>query len=177
MKRLTFLLFLTASLFSCEPLSKQNPDDGTTSAYVPVYSTLSEIQKIQIEEPQATKQAGKIYAYQHYVFQNDLDGGIHIINMQDREHPEKIAYLKLPMSTEIAIKGHYLYTNNYKDLLVFDISDAAKPLLKQRVKDVFPGLNQNYPPFSGTYFQCPDPEKGIVVKWEKKSIPTPKCRR
>jgi len=81
------------------------------------------------------------------------------------------------MATEIAIKSGHLYTNNVNDLVVFSLSNPAEPLLENRVKDAFPVIEQEYPPFNNTYFECPDPAKGIVVGWEQKELTNPQCRR
>jgi hypothetical protein len=170
-------LFLTASLllFSC--VQEHVEPSGNIDAYIPVYSTLSEIHKISLEQKEPTLNAGKIYAFRNYIFQNDLFSGIHIIDNSDRANPVKVAFLKLPLNTDIAIRGDYLYANNYVDLVVFDVSDPAHIQLVKRVADVFPATDQNYPPFKNVYFLCPDKSKGIVVRWEIKNISIPNCRR
>lgn len=169
---LSLLLFL----FSCTP-ENNKPIQGTMDAYVPVYASAADVTQISVEAPRNIAQAGKIYAYGNYVLQNDLNTGIHIIDNTNRTSPQKVSFLKLPLSTEIAVKSNYLYANNYKDLVVFDITNPAKPQFVKRVSDVFPLVNQKYPPFLNVYFECPDESKGIVVRWELKRINTPKCRR
>lgn len=172
-----FILVLSASLFlySCDP--GKNDLTGTVDAYVPVYGSLSEINQISVEPHKPTLQAGKIYAYGNYIFQNDLYSGIHIIDNTDHKNPVKIAFLKIPLSTEIAVKGNYLYTNNYIDLVVFDITNPANPQLVKRVNNVFPPTTQKFPDVSNVYFQCPDNSKGIVIRWELQNIMIPNCRR
>lgn len=176
MRKNIMLLSLLFMLFS-----SCNPDRGfflqPRDTYVPVYASAESVSQIEVEDKKPTIEAGKIYVYENYIFQNELNAGIHIINNTDRKHPVKVAFLKVPMSSEIAVKGHFLYTNNNKDLVIFNISDPGSPHLVKRMADVFPGLSQRYPPFLGVYFECPDPSKGIVIKWEKKDIPEPKCRR
>lgn len=170
------LISLSLLFFSCYP--DKGDVKGEVEAYVPVYSTMTDIHDIKVEEKKPTLQAGKIYAYQNYILQNDLFTGIHIIDNKDRNHPVKIAFLNLPLSTEIAIKDNYLYTNNYLDLVVFDISNPANPKLVKRVENMFPvSVDQKHPPILNAYFQCPDSSKGVIVKWEKKTIPRPDCRR
>ncbi len=174
MRRIISFLILSLLLFSCDPKPAQfrSPD-----IYVPVYSSLSAVQQYDVEAPKPTGQAGKIYAYQNFIFQNDLYTGIHIIDNKD-QNPAKVAFLNIPLNTDIAIKGNYLYANNYTDLVVFDITDPVHPQFVKRVANVFPPVGQDYPPFTNVYFQCTDKSKGIVVRWEKKdSIPLPNCRR
>ncbi len=175
MRRLFLAFFSVLLLQACDPL--RSDVTGGTETYVPIYSTPSEIDQIAVEQQKPTLEAGKIYAYGNYIFQNDLNTGIHIIDNTDKKNPVKIAFLKLPLSTEIAVKGSYLYSNNYLDLVVFDISDPVNPKLIKRVNNVFPSVNQDYPPLTNVYFQCPDKSKGIVVRWELQNINSPKCRR
>lgn len=175
MRRFAVILSACLFLYSCD--RNENDLTGNVDAYVPVYNSVSNIQDISVEPQKPTVNPGKIYAYENYIFQNDLYSGIHIIDARDHKNPKKIAYLKLPLSSEIAVKGNYLYSNNYTDLVVFDITNPAMPKLVKRVSNVFPPVDQEYPTTLNGYFQCPDKSKGIVVRWELKNIPIPNCRR
>jgi len=161
--------------YSCTPNDSFQPT--AQMGYSPVYASPEEIARIKLEPARNTQFAGKIYAFRNYIFQNELNEGIHIINNTNRNQPRKDGFLKVPFSTEIAIKGNFLYTNNVDDLVVFDISDMANPRLVKRIEKVFATIDQQYPPFHNTVFECPDPSKGIVVRWERKEISKPKCRR
>ena len=174
----TMLIVLTTlMLASCVRQNTDNLNIGKIQAYVPVYLSQSLAADIKIDSPKNTVEAGKIYVYGRYLFQNDINSGIHITDIVDRTNPKKIAFINVPLSTEIAVKGNYLYTNNLADLLTFDISNPASPVLKNRIKNVFPLANQTYPPFTNTYFECADASKGIVINWKLSEIQDPKCRR
>ncbi len=175
MKIVTLLAFFSIALTACE--RQHSVDTGTRSAYAPVYAKLADLSAIATLPPQATIKAGKIYAYGNYIFQNDLNTGIHIIDNAVPANPKKIAFLKIPFSTEIAIKGNYLYTNSVSDLLVFNLASPQQPQLVNRVSNAFPIINQNYPSQTNVYFECADAEKGIVVDWELKQITNPACKR
>jgi hypothetical protein len=156
------------------------PDNSTPSSirgYVPVYAPATSTEAIDVQAAKATASAGKIYAYGNYAFQVDQFQGIHIIADAHSAQAHKIAFLKVPLCTEIAIKNDHLYTNNVNDLVVFNINDPAQPQLVHRLKDAFPVITQDHPPFNGVYFECPDPKKGIVIRWEEKEIKNPQCRR
>lgn len=170
-------VFLSLALFSCTPDEPVNMSPAQTEAYAPVYASTQDITKISYEPGRKTEQAGKIYAARNYIFQNDLNKGIHIINNSSPANPEKIGFINLPYSNEIAVKGNFLYSNNLNDLVVFDITDVSKPQLVKRIQNVFPSVNQKYPPQSNVFFECPDAKKGIVISWEKKLLNDPKCRR
>jgi len=144
--------------------------------YAPVYVTRQEAE-VSVEAVRPTVHPGKIYAYGSYLFQVEQNQGIHIIDNTNPQQAHKISFLKLAAASELAIKDAHLYTNNLSDLVVFDLSDISSPRLVNRIKDAFPPISQEYPPYTGVYFECVDPSRGIVVGWEQKEIDHPKCRR
>jgi hypothetical protein len=161
-------------LYSCRPGSRFY--DESNRAYVPVYIPITEKNNIAISNVRTTEKAGKIYAFGRYIFQNDVNKGIHIIDNADRAHPQKIAFLSIPYNTEFAVKGNYIYANNINDLIVVDIRDITNPVVIKRMENAFPYVNQEYPEEPG-YFVCPDPSKGIIVDWEFQTVSTsPACR-
>lgn len=162
-------------LVSCDPNISMLENE--VDAYVPVYASSTEIKNIAVESPKPTEQAGKIYVYGNYIFQNDLYKGVHIIDNTNKKTPQKLAFLKIPFCTELSVKGNYLYANNQDDIVVFDLASIGSPKLVNRLEHVFPAINQAYPPFNNTYFECVDPKKGVVVRWELKHIKSPGCRR
>lgn len=171
MKYLIVFLVLASG---CNP---DKEDVGQIMAYVPIYSSSSGSAGIGTESPRVTKHPGKIYAYGNYLFQVEQSEGIHIIDNTSSSQAHKVAFLKVPTCSEIAIKSGYLYTNNMKDLLVFALSDITAPVLVKRVSNAFPEFSDSHPPFTGVYFECPDPSKGAVVGWEEKQVLNPRCRR
>jgi hypothetical protein len=175
MKTTAALFFLALCLSACDTnINSPNPTD--IEAYVPVYANPSILTDISIAAARPTHKAGKIYTSGGYIFQNELNEGIHIIE-KSQNQPRKVAFLKIPYSTEIAVKGNYLYTNSVSDMLVIDISNPQQPTVVKRIKDAFPAIDQEHPPFSNVYFECVDPSKGIVVDWELKTVKRPNCRR
>jgi hypothetical protein len=167
-------LLLSIFLFSC------NPDWGSNSqtmGYVPIYISKQDAGFIGTVAAKPTVFPGKVYAYGNYLFQVEQNEGIHIIDNTDPQQAHKIAFLKVAAASELAIKSGYLYTNNLDDLVVFDLSDIRSPRLVNRVENAFPQISQEYPPFTGVYFECVDPSKGVVIGWEEKQIDQPKCRR
>ena len=169
-------LVMPLFFFSCTTRNNTlvvNPSDG----YAPVYANITDVMKIALDSGKTTQAPGKLYTVGNFIYQNDINTGIHIINITDRKHPVKVAFLQVPFSTEVAVKGNSLYTNNLRDLVVFDITNKSKPQLVKRIENVFPFVDQRYPPFSNVAFECPDPSKGIVIRWERKTLANPKCRR
>ena len=175
MRRLLTYISIPIFLFACTPEEVERK--GMVNALVPIYANPSTASQVSVEPARPIAKAGKIYVFGTWLFENDLYEGIHIIDASNRSNPRKVAFLKVPFSTEIAVKGNYLYTNNVDDLLTFDISNPTAPVLVKRVENVFPVPDQKYPAIENGYFECPNPAKGIIVRWEQKLIEMPKCRR
>jgi hypothetical protein len=166
---------LLVCLYSCDPQHDElQPVD--TQAYVPVYMPAVQKSDITVTGARATERSGKIYAYGNYIFQNDQNKGLHVIDNTDRLHPQKIAFLNIPYNTEFAVKGNYIYANNGNDLVVVDVRDVLHPVIVKRLEDAFPYVDQKYPPQPG-YFVCPDASKGVVVDWKLQTVKSPNCKR
>jgi hypothetical protein len=171
-----FYLLLVLFLFSCD--RRVDVDNNREiMAYVPVYATQQNISKIEVQPVRPTQHAGKIYAYGRTLFQVEQNEGIHVIDNTDPQHAHKVAFLQVPLCSELSVKSGYLYTNNQDDLVVFDVTNMAAPKLVSRLANAFPKVNQAYPPFSGVYFECPDPSRGVVIDWVRTTVKEPKCRR
>ncbi len=168
-------IILLLCLSGCDPKNAVSPLPSIT--YSPVYTSPESANMVSVEPAKPTTVAGKIYAYNNYLFQNDVGTGIHIIDNTNRQLPKKIAFLQVPFSTEVAVKGNFLYSNSFSDLVVFDISNPAKPVLANRIAKIFPAINQQYPPYNNVYFECPDRAKGVVTAWVVSTVKNAKCRR
>lgn len=176
MRNFTFLVSLFLLLQSCDPLGSGSWSGGQ-QAYVPVYVKPENLTAISVQSAKAITKPGKVYVKGNLLLQNDVNTGVHLIDISNPTQPVKLAFLNVPFSTEISIKDNFLYVNNFNDLLVFNISNPSSPSLVKRLEDVFPYHNNEYPPVSNTYFECVDPSKGIVVDWKLATVTDPKCRR
>jgi hypothetical protein len=173
MRFLSFILLL--GLVSCE-VGSGDVTPSQITGWAPVYADATVYDSISVEGVKPTIRAGKIYAYNSFIFQVDQFRGVHIVGNGQSANAAKVAFLKIPFCTEVAVKGNFLYANNLNDLLVFNISNPVSPVLVKRMKDAFPAIIAHHPEQSG-YFECVDPSKGIVVDWQQKTIYNPKCRR
>lgn len=157
---------------------KGKPSDiGTVSAYVPVYLSKIDAEKITQMPPQPIVNGGKIATLGNYVFQVEEDKGIHIINYTNPASPVKTAFINVPLCRELTLKGNYIYTNNMADLVVIDLSNPANINVSARIVNAFPDLSIQYPTANGAYFECPDASKGLVIAWELKQVNNPKCKK
>lgn len=140
---ITLLLMALMALFSsCE--KQENPGELHTVA-VPVTMSVADFRaSVSIEEPKTIRESGKIYSYGKYIFINDVNKGVHIIDNTDSRLPKKIKYLKIPQNTDLAIKDDMLFANSGMDLVVFDISDMENIKQHERLENVF----ENYQPIA-----------------------------
>lgn len=169
------LLLATVLFFGCV----RNPNLDTLlsgEAFVPIYADTHNLRPIALEATRPVSNAGKIYVYGKYIFQNEQHEGIHIIDNSDPSNPVKKAFLYIPFNTEMAIRANYIYANSISDILVINLANPLEPQVVNRIKNAFPLISQDYPP-EGGIFQCPDPTKGIVVDWKRASVANANCRR
>lgn len=111
----------------------------TYTNYTPVYKTHDEIRNAVIasESPREMCETGKIYFYNDYIFINENQEGVHIIDNSTPESPVNIGFISIPGNQDISIKNGVLYANSYIDLLTIDISDLQNANLITRNEDVF----------------------------------------
>jgi hypothetical protein len=107
--------------------------------YRPVYHTRDEVKSnIKSSAPGAIVQTGKIVVKDHYLFLNEIDEGIHVIDIADPAKPVNLAFIAIPGCVDLAINGNYLYADCYTDLVTLDITNPASVLVKQFINGVFP---------------------------------------
>lgn len=100
--------------------------ESTYKIYIPVFKSLSEVRAgIRSEAPQPLRQTGKLYTYGQYVFLNEINQGVHIIDNSDPRTPRNIAFVPIPGNVDIAVRGSFLYADCYGDLVTLDISNPA----------------------------------------------------
>ncbi|RYY44635.1 MAG: hypothetical protein EOO06_17820 [Chitinophagaceae bacterium] len=107
--------------------------------YRPVYETKSAVKAaIKSGQPAAIENPGKIYVKGNYVFLNDLNKGIHVIDYSNPSLPVNKAFINLPGCRDIAVKGNFLYADCYTDLVTVDITNPDNVTLKNFINGVFP---------------------------------------
>ncbi|HVS98684.1 MAG TPA: hypothetical protein VHE54_19460 [Puia sp.] len=94
--------------------------------YTPVFEQKSDILAAINGDPgQAIVQPGQIYIKDNFIYLNDVNKGIHVIDNSDPSHPVQTAFLKIPGNSGIAIRGNILYADMYSDLLSIDITSPS----------------------------------------------------
>lgn len=170
----TFSMFLLTSCPSINPVPSFPA--GEVEGLKPVYMSSDQAYDIKLLAARQLEHPGKIYVYGDYLFINELHKGIHVIDNKDPETPLALHFIQIYGNVDIAIKDNFLYADNINDLVVLDISDPDNFQVAERVENVFPGVAEH--PFdTGNYFECPDPDKGVVVGWENTILKNPECYR
>jgi hypothetical protein len=119
--------------------------DKLTMTYTiarPVYKEKTEVYaNIKSNAPAGIQQPGKIFIYRNYIFLNEVDKGIHIIDNSNPASPVAKAFINIPGNLDIAVKGNTLYADLYADLVVVDITNPLQANFIKYVSNVFPARN------------------------------------
>ncbi|HMK26085.1 MAG TPA: hypothetical protein VK483_08655 [Chitinophagaceae bacterium] len=135
------LLFICFSMFFFQGCMKDKLTK-TYSIFIPVYKEKNEVYaNIKSNAPAVIQQPGKIFLYGNYIFLNEIDKGVHIIDNSNPANPVVKAFINIPGNLDIAVKGNTLYADLYTDLVVVDISDPLQASFVKYVPHVFPERN------------------------------------
>jgi len=153
------VLFLCSFLNSC--VKDNITRSYTYSYYLPVYKTTAEVRaNIRSNTPQEVVNPGKIVLLGNYIFLNEVDKGIHIIDNHDPASPRNVAFIDIPGNMDLALKGNTLYADLYTDLVTLDISNPLNVVVKKYNEGVFP-----YRSYGNGFYN--DSSK-VIVNWLKR---------
>lgn len=179
MKKISlFLASLTLIIyvFSCDTYD-ESVEDFTAEGLRPVYISMEEADIIKSLPPQPVDQLGKIYYKDDLIYVGEQGRGVHIVDNTNPEQPSRIGFIQIPGNKDISIKGNLMYADNFRDLLTIDITDMNNIVEIDRIVDVYAEIPQSYPALHEGYFECVDPSKGLVMKWESATLENPACQR
>ncbi|MEM7417296.1 MAG: hypothetical protein AAF389_17465, partial [Gemmatimonadota bacterium] len=147
--------------------------------YAPVYLSYAELRApVAAADPVELEETGKIYVKDSYIYVNELFKGVHVIDNTNPSSPQRIAFIPIPGSVDMAIKGTTLYADTYVDLVAIDITDPLNAFEVARIEDAFP-YSTPWPWMLGDFVaggpvETPDPSLGVVVGWEETLIERPR---
>ncbi len=131
----------------------------------PVYLTYSELRSsFKVAEGQEIVHPGKIYFKDHFIFVNEYQKGIHVVNNTDPESPQIIKFIEIPGSVDLAIRDNILYADSYVDLVAIDISNLDDIREVKRIQNVFPYM---IPDCENGVVEGVDMTRGVVVSWKE----------
>lgn len=164
MRKAIFFIGVLTILGSCKDKIRQE-----YVANVPVYTDYETFRATGgFESARSITQKGNIYIKDDFLFMVEPDKGIHFINNSNPAAPVQTGFLNVWGATGMAIKGDFLYVNSFIDLVVYDISSKANPVLVERMEDIFPTAlpisDKNYP------FKVIDKNLGVVTSWTQEKV-------
>jgi hypothetical protein len=121
---------------------------------------------VDVIAPVPVLESGKIYAYKNFIFVNDKNKGIHVVDNTDPSNPKKISFIEIPGNVDISVKDDFLFADSLTDLVVLDISDIKNIKEVTRLENV---LQTNvFWPVDADIFEDTnmDYENEILVSWE-----------
>jgi len=154
---------------------------GTVEGWKPVYATTAEYRSIRSLPSRPIVNAGKIAYAGGRLFMVERGQGIHVVSYADPANPVKERFIEVPGCYEVTWQRGYLVANNGPDLVTVDISLPGTATVVSRLENIFRSIQETttVPPdaLPGQYFECPDPARGTILRWERATLQDPACQR
>jgi hypothetical protein len=164
MKKITTLCTLAAALIFSSFIFQgciKDTVSRTYTMYIPVYKTSAEVRaNIKNDVPAPVKNPGKMFVLGNYIYLNEIDKGIHIIDNTNPSAPVNKYFINIPGNVDLAVTGNTLYADLYTDLVTLDISDPSSVQVKKITGNVFP-----FRRYTGNFIA--DTTK-VITEWIKK---------
>lgn len=160
------LILILLGMVSCKDSSVEY---RTYMANVPQYMSYDNMrQPVKSVAANAIQTSGKIYIKDNYLFINEKFKGIHVFDNTNPAAPVNLSFIDIPGNVDLAVRGNYLYADNYVDLVVIDISNITAPFEVARIKDIFP---YTIPGTTGMYpIANIDQQQGVIVGWQVQEV-------
>ncbi len=173
MLRLT--IFLSIILLSCDvdPASiKPFANEGMRPIYGQIGDDIAQ-EAIQFDD------LTNIVIYQELILAMEENVGIHIIDNSDPTNPSNALFVPISGIDDVVIKEDIIIANAGGSLYSIDISDRTKAIFKA-ITYVEGGNTTGsnlYPAGYNGFFECVNPENGLVVSWVLVSMNDSDCWR
>jgi hypothetical protein len=176
-------------LMGCIQRDDYNAVPEVIDGFKPIYvkDTTNFVDSVYLTPPRVLNNPGKIYLYKQYLIVNESGKGAHIFDNSNPQTPIAIAFINIPLNYDISIKNNVMYADAYLGLVVIDISMLPSSInilsfIRYKTNRVYPPLPNGGPNFNfgrrmdvKTYFECIDPQKGLIIGWEATTLIKPKC--
>ena len=111
----------------------------TYTLNIPVYAKLSDLRAQVKSIPSApVVNTGKLFVRNNWIFLNEQNKGIHVIDNSNPSHPVKTAFINIPGNIDMYAKGDILYADLYCDLLAINIANPKNITATKYLTNVFP---------------------------------------
>jgi hypothetical protein len=106
--------------------------------YTPIIETTSSLRaKVKSGAGIDVANAGKLFVIDNYVFLNEREKGIHVIDNTNPASPINKAFITIPGNTDLWVSNNVLYANCYTDFLAIDITDINNITTTKVIEDIF----------------------------------------
>ncbi len=129
--------------------------------YSPIIEKMeSQLSKIKSSTPLPITNAGKLFVIGNYVYLNEKEKGIHVIDNTNPANPINKYFITIPGNTDLVIKNNILYANCYTDIVAINISNINNVTKTKVLEDVFSDLR-----FVSGFTV---PQRDVIVGWNIK---------
>lgn len=164
------LLLFTLALGMFTSCQDRTYEEITYKANVPIVMGFEEFRSaVKKSAPQQLVTPGKIYFKDQYIFVNEFQEGIHVIDNTNPASPQILNFIEIPGNIDMAVRGNILYADSYIDLVAIDISDPNNPVEIDRLENAFPNVLPPMEDYSYPVYGL-DFSKGVVVGWETRDV-------
>ena len=145
-------------------ISCQDKIEETYKVNTPVYMTYNDLRSsFKVAGGEDIVHPGKIYFKDNYIFVNEYQKGIHVIDNSNPEDPKIIRFIEIPGNVDMAVKGTMLYADSYVDLLTIDISNMDNIREVDRDTNVFPYI---IPEYESGIIEMIDQSRGVITGYK-----------
>lgn len=160
LKKIFLLLPILTLIISC-----QDKVEETYLVTTPIYMAYDNLRtSFKVSDGQEIVQSGKIYFKDNFIFVNEYQKGIHVVDNTDPSNPLIAKFIEIPGNVDMAIKGNMLFADSYIDLLTIDISDINDIKEVDRDTNVFPYIIPEYD--EGGIIDNIDQSRGVIIGYE-----------
>lgn len=134
----------------------------------PVYMPYEVLRSsVKMSEPRDFESVSRIYLYQNYLFANERNAGIHVIDNTIPTSPVPIAFIEIPGNTELSIRDDNLYADSYIDLVTLDVSNINNISEIAREETIFPYNSRQNIPNNVRLVGDIESSRGVVVGYQR----------
>jgi hypothetical protein len=172
-----FSLCLAAGWLCWLPGCFSRPEIPPVDGLRPIYLHPDSVHVIRSLPPRPVGRLGKLYYKDSLLYINELNRGIHVLDNRNPAAPVPLRFLSIPGNRDIAIKGDYLYADNFDDLVTIHLADLENIAVTHRITEAYHLATGHFPEGYDGYFECVDPARGVAIDWEPAQLEDPRCRR
>lgn len=116
-------------------------DSGTKTykIYTPIFQTTQQVRaSVKNDAPKPINSVGKMVLIGNYIYLNEPQKGIHIIDNTNPTNPINKAFINIPGNENLAIKDNILFADCFTDLMAIDVSNPNNIVTKNFINNLFP---------------------------------------